>query len=559
MGFAEESAKPATYSWLKPRETAAADARPESRRENVSGSFAEKEPKSLDKKLPSQEASRSRPKVSASVARYFFMDDGGIFAKFMEKEVESLCREAVDEREREIASELEAEKNAKEDALAEAQQARQFLLMVKYFRRWRVVAQKLWQLRIGQRNRELRQQMAEEKRAKLLRAKAAKQNVVADFSQSISSKKRRLDEEEKMLTDSGVLYGLRNPRLAAANIVRGNMGPPRSTTPLGSPAKPTSAFGNSTASLQSLVDDDHIPQGMKTQLRRKRSSLGLRQTSESANGSSFGHRRSLSANMGPDRPLNVSDASSRYLLMPKSYSALDNKSPKSSNVETDYFRLKARGIFTMPNGAPVASTVAVDLRSSGMLESARTSRSEESLRSTSNSERGLKRSVSSALSFSAKRVKSGPAASTTSNHTTDIEEIKARARRVMEENALSKQREEAELRRSYQPAKSEHQRELEMEEMFRRSRQIREAMAKDEEWMREHRTSMSRSVSRAAVDREQPKAQPMAQLAKAPPSAPAPSKATEKLFATPAKKTFKPPPKPQPKPQQAVEVIDLSD
>jgi hypothetical protein len=35
-----------------------------------------------------------------------------------------------------------------------------------------------------------------------------------------------------------------------------------------------------------------------------------------------------------------------------------------SGVQTDYFRLKARGIYTLPNGAPLASSAAVDLRRS---------------------------------------------------------------------------------------------------------------------------------------------------------------------------------------------------
>lgn len=543
-----------TYSWLKPPKVPKNIG-------SLSSQTTERVPSSASQfgtditsgsqpltALPS--AKKPKSEIPLSLARFMFMDDDGIFAQFLEAEVERECRKAMEEREVELKVEQNVEQRKHEERLKEAEQFRKYALAVKFFRRWRENAHKKWQLRRGRANRLLRQQMAEEKRAKALKAKESRKTIVTDFSKSVSDarhKKRRLDDEARMLHSSGVLNGLQNPGQAASRIVRGDMGPPRSTTPLGSPmpdrfARPASALGHSTASLQSLIDGDHLPQYQGTPPRFNQSISSFGSSLKRSQSGSALHRRSRSATIENNIPLNISQGGSRIHLLPKSYKASDDRISRPNNVQTDYFRLKARGIYTMPNGTPVASTAAVDLRSSGMLERARSSMS-SSIESESTPDRSLKRSISTIISSSAKRAKLEAATPSTSISRMNFQEIRERAKRTIEENALSKQMEEAELNRRMQPPKSEMQRELEMEDLFRRSANLKQTMAETEEWMRQNRMSMSRSVSRARSESRQPReAFSAIQLS------------ASQLFDTPATR-----PAAQPMQQEVFDVIDLSD
>lgn len=540
----------AKYSWLKPRKELISAQSSNLLPTRVAPSRRTEDSAAINPIIPYKtEKKKVKADIPISLARFMFMDDDGIFAEFVKQEVERECRKAMKEHEMELQAEAQARCRKYDEQLAEADQFRKYSVAVKYFRKWRENAHKKWQLRRGMENRRLRQQMADERRAKALQAKEAQKTIVADFSKSVSdtrNKRRRMDDEERMLTSSGILNGLHNPGQAASRIVRGDMAPPRSTTPLGSPmpdrfARPASALGHSTASLQSFMDGEKLSQANATSNRLNQSTTSFGSSFRRSQSSSVVHRRSQSATSNNDIPLNVSQGGSRIHLLPKSYRASNSQSPRPSNVQTDYFRLKARGIYTLPNGVPVAKTAAVDFRSSGIIERARASMS-ASLESEGTPDRNLKRSFTSMGSSTSKRPKLGVETPAASISKLNFEEIKERARRVMQENALSKQREEDELKRRMQPPKSDRQRELEMEEMFRRSAKIRQTMAEDEEWMRQHRMSMSRSVSRARSE-----SRPREVTA-------APRLSASQLFDTPVKKAVPPPMR-----QEAIEIVDLSD
>jgi hypothetical protein len=86
-------------------------------------------------------------------------------------------------------------------------------------------------------------------------------------------------------------------------------------------------------------------------------------STESPASSTISHRRGKSDN--PLRRSILSDPSylqggSRIHLMSK-YDARDENHRQVSGVQTDYFRLKARGISTLPDGTPLASSAATDL------------------------------------------------------------------------------------------------------------------------------------------------------------------------------------------------------
>lgn len=457
-------------------------------------------------------ASPSRGKTVISNFAPFLADwaalgEGGILDQFTASAVEKACREAYDEYHNTLEANAVAVIEEDKQALREADHFRQTFVGQKYFYLWRINAHKLWQRRRGRQARELRKEMAEQHAASM---RAATENIVEDFSKSVtSSKNNKRKSEEDMLAASGVLSGVRDSTTKIRKIVRGNMAPPqlqRSTTPVGSPprrdvfGRSTSALGHSTSSLQSLVNGDHPA---------RQSAIGGPRHGAS-------HQRRRSESMRKDIPLNMSVGGSRIHLLPPTWNPEDDKGPKPNNVQTDYFRLKARGIHTLPNGTPLASTAAVHLRPS-LIDSVRQSLSASGGSGSGTGpitiatpDRRLKRSVSQfSQSAPPKRLRADPAPKPNPNHSQEMEEIKANARRIMNNDA-SKRRREEERRQSLE---REATKDEEMEELFRRSRKLKEDMEKGEEWYRMYNDSWSRSASGSA-------APPAAKAAPAPTSAP---------------------------------------
>lgn len=412
--------------------------------------------------------------------------DGGIIDQFTIAEVEKACRAAYDEYYEELESAAAEVVEEERKARREADDFRQYSLGVKYFYRWRANAQKIWQRRRGRQARELRKRMAERDQALALEAN---EDIVEDFNKSLaSSRSNKRKTEEDMLASSGVLGGIRNSTAKIRKVVHGDMAPPphqTSTTPTGSPrtqsrfGRSTSSLGHSTSSLQSLIDADHR----------------ARSTTVRGPGHKTSHKRTQSESVGRT-PLNMSVGGSRIHLMPSGWNPKDDKGPKPNNVQTDYFRLKARGIHTMPNGSPLASSAALHLRPS-LINSVRQSMSASGASSASSGlatpDRQLKRSISKlSLSAPAKRVRTDLLPKPSLSNKQEVDDIKANARRIMTEDA-SKRRREEDRRRSLE---KEQTRDEEMEELFRRSRKLKEDMAQGEEWFKKYNESWSRSASR---------------------------------------------------------------
>lgn len=413
--------------------------------------------------------------------------EGGIIDQFTIAEVEKACRAAYYEYYEEIDSAAAEVVEEEKKARREADDFRQYSLGVKYFYRWRANAQKIWQRRRGRQARELRKQMAERDQALALEAN---EDIVEDFNKSLaSSRSNKRKTEEDLLASSGVLGGVRNSTAKMRKVVHGDMAPPphqRSTTPTGSLrtqsrfGRSTSSLGHSTSSLQSLIDADH----------RARSSTVRDPNLKSS------HKRTQSESVGRKAPLNMSVGGSRIHLMPSGWNPKDDKGPKPNNVQTDYFRLKARGIHTMPNGSPLASSAALLLRPS-LINTVRQSMSTSGASSASSSlatpDRQLKRSISKlSLSAPAKRFRTDPLPKPSPSNKQEVDDIKANARRIMDEDA-SKRRQEEDRRRSVEREKT---RDEEMEDLFRRSRKLKDDMAQGEEWFKKYNESWSRSASR---------------------------------------------------------------
>lgn len=552
----DSSAPKPTFNWLEPNATDKTSNTPTPITQTTAPApVAQQSSPAQKPALPAK-----KPVVPESWARSILSEDDGILARFVEKEIKKACEAACEDRQKELEAEMEKEDEETKKAMRKARRFRKNFIKQKYFYLWQDNARKLATLRRGRETRVLRQKLAEEMRAKKVAEAKKSRDVVVDFSRSVQAgqtNKRKHREEEDMLRASGILNGTHNPSLAASKIVHGDMGPPRSTTPLGSPARDrfarsTNSFNQSTTSLQSLVDGDHIPS-----TNRLRRSL-----SETRN-----HRRSQSTELG----LSTSRSSSRIGMGRATFGATA-KAKKTNNVETDYFRLKARGIQTLANGMPVANLAVMDLSKFTRQEE---QEEPERPQSRCSSTPQLKRSFGSSLRSTpdtslkrqilglgldgpAKRVRATPTQSQKSAAWVEIEEIKAKAKRIMAENAYSRQQDEYALSRSTLGNKQDDaEREAKMQDLFRRSAKVREELGQSTEWYRSQNRSMSRSMSRQLEDDGARRMQPPMNLP--PPPATGPMS-----FGTPATTPAKPPPALMPSQQKKeppldAEIFELSD
>ena len=248
-------------------------------------------------------------------AKWVALGDGGILDQFTEYKVELILRDAVG-----IYLKEDAERIAKEEADQAREQADRFRyrsLATKYGQKWREAAHRIWMRRKGREARKARREFAESLRA----SKAAKSaNLVEDFRASANSSRR--GSLESLLDASGVLTGVHD----------------------------------SNSEIQAIVQKEEAQPPPK---RRRRSD----RSNESPVSSTNGHKRTKSET--PLRRSILSDPSylrggSRIHLM-QNYDMRDETRRQVSGVQTDYFRLKARGISTLPDGTPLASSVANEI------------------------------------------------------------------------------------------------------------------------------------------------------------------------------------------------------
>ncbi|KAE8451898.1 hypothetical protein EG329_002739 [Mollisiaceae sp. DMI_Dod_QoI] len=264
----------------------------------------------------------NKPPKILGVAKWIALGEGGLLDQFTEFHVEKLLFETATMF---VAEQQKlAEEEAEAQARIEADQFRYNSLATRYGRQWREAARRLWLKRRGREARQARKEMAESMRA----SKAAeKANLVEDFRASTSAKRResreRRESLESLLDETGVLNGVHDPEEKIRAIVQ--------------------------QEIRAVMQLDHNGSSNK----RSRS-----QQSPNSMASSNRHKRGRS-----DNPLGrslLSDPSylnggSRIHLM-SNYDDQDERRRQISGVQTDYFRLKARGITTLQNGAPLANS-----------------------------------------------------------------------------------------------------------------------------------------------------------------------------------------------------------
>lgn len=348
---------------------------------------------------------------------WYALGDDGIVDQFVSWEVEKILRTAVAQFEEE--ENVKAAKKADEAALAEANCFREKSLATKYGLLWCAETRRRSLKRRGREARRLRQEAAEES---IAARKAAAANVVEEFKAS-TMRTRRNDSLESLLGATGILNGVHDPNRETRAVVQLDQ----------RPATKRQRSDRSTRSATSSV------------------SRHMRGKSDDT------LRRSLMT------------GASRIHLIPN-YTPQDEYRPQVSGVQTDYFRLKARGISTLPNGSPLATSAA------RMLYHKRSS--DDFLKpSTPLRQPGEILTPRSVPTEPPVRRAFG---NLVQEKEDDIEFLKARARAVMSEDSMSR---------------SKRTLDDDEVELFARAKRVREQMDEGEVFYRREQESMSRSES----------------------------------------------------------------
>lgn len=357
----------------------------------------------------------------AGLTDWFALGSDGVMEQFTAYQVEMILREtvAMHMEEQEQAAIKEAETLARN----EADLFRFKSLATKYGYLWREAAHHLWQKRRGREARKARREMAESSKA----TKAAlSASVVEDFRASTT--RRRRDSLQSLLGASGVLNGVHDV----------------------------------DHDIRAIVKHDSRPSS-----KRQRSD----QSTNSQSSSVSKHKRGKSEN--PLRRSMLADPTylsgeSRIHLMSQ-YDTADDEKTQVSGVQTDYFRLKARGISTLHDGTPLASSVAKH-----------TLHHKRSLDGFVKPSTPLhSRDYLQPRSVPAKRT--SHAESESGEEDEGIRKLKERARAVVADDKKSRQK------RTF----------VDDEELFARAKRIREQMDEGAQWFRKEvdRGSASRSGS----------------------------------------------------------------
>ncbi|KAK1539605.1 GANP/Nin1/mts3/eIF-3 p25 family protein [Colletotrichum costaricense] len=290
---------------------------------------------------------RSKQDVMADFAKWFVTGDNGLIQEFEKYMVEQLVSAAFEQHHKE--EEERKRREEEERDLAEARKFQVYNLSVKYFYRWREIARNLRLTKLRRQEREeyrraQREQREEEIRQRKKAAKVAEAkkkamerngfDPVEEFRELLQLRKdgtqTDLQAEAEALLATGILSGVSDERVAAANVIRApaTMETLATNTPL-----PRSR--SSTALSQSTTGAK--PRGAKTRAIR-----------EEFGKSATNFRRSLP-------PMSAHSSSSRMSSEPQ----------KRVSKVSDRWRLKAMGLVTMPDGTALPETIANEMRYNG--------------------------------------------------------------------------------------------------------------------------------------------------------------------------------------------------
>lgn len=336
----------------------------------------------------------------------------GIIDQFTEHNLESILADAFKIVQKENLDRLAAEELAEALRFADAHRIQH--IKEKYIALWRNNVHR----KIVRKNREskakLRAEMAAAAKAK---KQALSDNLVEDFRASTQSARRQQRVREGSLESLLNASIGTNSAYSPASSVRRGVDPSTNRRHSERASRGLTKIGSSRLTN---------PHGHSRSLQRQSVDLAASLTSASSHrGSSLDDplRRSLA-----DYPSALRGES--RLNLTKDY-ASDRR--QVSGVQTDYFRLKARGIHTMPDGSPLARSVAMEsvLRKKRSVDEL-TREQDDGCSSSSVAERMREWKITrgSAESVEKPGVTSAPLP-TMIDKNSEVERMKARAREVM--------------------------------------------------------------------------------------------------------------------------------
>lgn len=359
-------------------------------------------------------------------AEWMALGDDGVVDQFTTFSIGNILRRTVSKFMQEESARVE--KEADQLARMQADRFRYLSIATKYCHLWRDIAHRIWLRRRGREARQARREMAESLRA----SKAAQSaNLVEDFRASASRSRR--NSTESLLDATAILNGVHDHEYQS----------------------------------RALAQNERHESANK----RQRSSRSINSQSSSTSR----HRRGISDI--PFRRSLLSDPSylnggSRIHFM-SNYSLRDEDRRQPSGVQTDYFRLKARGITTLPDGTPLANSVAkITLSQKRSFDGISTPETPK-----------ISQHQSDGKSVPAKLAVQLDNPRTSAERDADIQAMKVRAKSMRVGDSVARQHNQ---KRSFQD---------EEEELFAKAKRIREQMDEDSEWFRTLRERETKSDS----------------------------------------------------------------
>lgn len=372
---------------------------------------------SLPSSSPQPTVLKPRPSL---IAEWVVKGKAGLVDQFIEYEVGEILRATVAQFRVEETERLLREEEEENRLLTE--QYRYQFLATKYGHMWRQNTHLLWLKRKGKEAREIRRQMAESMRASKL---AERDNITEDF---------------KATQKAGSLHKSRSLVRPAVN-------------------------GGSEESHNHVRASSHKRRTASNSPRR----VSKSPSNHSRNRSETNLRKSILADHM------ALPGSSRIHLLPNDI-PLTGQKRRASGVQTDYFRLKARGITTLPDGTPLATMAAYHLPRKASFDG---------FMKPSTPKRELRESLSNSVPAKPVARLPEPKGLAAEDFDLDIEALKARAKKLVEEDREKR-----------------HQKKKRMfddndEELFARAKRIREQMDEGTEWFKSEigKKSVSRSHS----------------------------------------------------------------
>lgn len=287
--------------------------------------------------VPQISAEAVRETLIENTSTWYAVGTDGILPQFTEYMVEGILGKVFKEFKSEEAIRIARRELEAANRLADEHRRR--VIGVKFIARWRHITHIRWVRRQAVVARQLRKEMFE---ASMTKKATASANLVDDFKSSTRPKRGRQQSLGNALAATGVLNGVNDRSVSNHN----NASSPKGRQRTGQKSERTQLSNHiqGRPSVNGTTSFNKTSGNQAAEPSLSSSRHGKTTTDDPL-------RRSLL-----DHPSYLNGES--RIFYAKTWTNEDEKRERPSGTQTDYFRLKARGIHTMYDGTPLASSVA---------------------------------------------------------------------------------------------------------------------------------------------------------------------------------------------------------